>query len=224
MTKEPQSGPGIQMLPSGGVVPANLLRLHILFDTPPDVDLAVSSARLLDETGNEIVHAFLDLPGGLWSADGLRLTLILHPGRIKSGLAAQSAEGAAIVEGRTYRIVIDGGNGPVQLPLVVGPAMTKAIDPSAWLVSTPVVASMDPLVVQFDRVMDSAGVEVGLSARDDHNESVEGAWLASKDGRSARFSPAEAWRESEITISLAPDLEDIAGNRLNAAFETKRAA
>jgi hypothetical protein len=224
MTKGPQSGPGIQMLPSGCVVPANLLRLHILFDTPPDVDFAVSSARLLDETGKEIAHAFLDLPNGLWSADGMRLTLILHPGRIKSGLAAQSAEGAAIKEGRSYRLEIDGGDGPVQLPLVIGPVATRTIDPSAWMVSTPVVASTNPLVVQFDRVMDPAGVEVGLAVRNHHGEGVEGAWLASDDGRSARFSPAEAWRESEITISLAPDLEDIAGNRLNAAFEIKRAA
>jgi hypothetical protein len=224
MTKGPQSGPGIQMVPSGCVAPANLLRLHILFEIPPDVDLAVSSARLLDARGDEIVHAFLDLPGGLWSADGLRLTLILHPGRIKSGLAAQSAAGAAVTAGRSYRVEIDGGDGPVQLPLVVGPAVTTAIDPTAWLVSTPLVASMDPLVVQFDRVMDPVGVEVGLSVRDQLRDSIEGVWLVSKDGRSARFSPAEAWRDSQIALKVASDLEDISGNRLNAAFEIKRAA
>jgi hypothetical protein len=211
-------------MPSGSVVPANLLRLHILFETPPDVELAVASARLLDAAHAEIAHAFLDLPGGLWSADGLRLTLILHPGRIKSGLAAQMAEGPAVKAGGAYMVEIDGGDGPVLLPMMIGPAVRSAIDTASWRLTSPEVDTTEPLTIDFGRVMDPASIEVGLIVRDRDGRAIGGAWFPETSGLSARFVPVSAWHDGEIACVARPDLEDIAGNRPNMAFETRRAA
>lgn len=222
MTEQVQAKHGIRLMPGWSALPANLLRLHIVFETPPDVELAVSSARLLDANNAEIAHAFLDLPGGLWSADGLRLTLIMHPGRIKSGLIAQAAEGAAIEAGHDYMVEIDGGYDVVLLPLKVGPVVTTGIDTSSWRLTSPKVGTTEPVIIRFDRVMDPASVEVGLIVRDRDGRAIEGAWFPELSGLSAHFVPAFVWRHGEIILVTHSDLEDIAGNRPNMAFETKR--
>jgi hypothetical protein len=209
---------GIQLLPSGGMVPANLLRLHVRFDHPPDVELA-SAARLLDATGTIISHAFLDLPGGLWSADGLRLTLMLHPGRIKSGLTARESLGVAVAEGQELVVEIETGGGSVRLPLVVGPAVTTPIDPDLWDIREATPGTREPLMIMFDRVMDAESIATSLALRGSQDQLLLGRWQVRADGRSAVFLPNQPWPDSGIRADAAADLEDVAGNRPGLAFE-----
>lgn len=49
----------------------------------------------------------LAMPDGLWDPEGRRLTLFLHPGRIKRGVAMHEALGLALRPGRRYRLVVD---------------------------------------------------------------------------------------------------------------------
>jgi hypothetical protein len=218
-TARNEQASAIRLLPSAGVLPANILRLHIAFEAAPDVELAASSARLLDASGAEVRHAFLDLAGGLWSADGRRLTLILHPGRIKSGLAGNRDAGPAMAVGRSYSVEIDGGDGPVRLPLIVGPAVTTAIDPGRWRVAAAEAGDLGPLMVCFDRVMDSVSVKTALGVLDSAGDRIAGAWRISEDGREGRFDPLARWSANHATLDLAPDLEDVAGNRPFVSFE-----
>jgi hypothetical protein len=210
---------GVRLSPSEGLVPANILRLHVAFDVAPDVELAASSARLLDASGVEIPHAFLDLPGGLWSADGRTLTLILHPGRIKSGLAGCLDVGPAVTAGRRYSVEIDGGGGPVRLPLVVGPAVASPIDPSLWRIGSVRRGGRAPLTVWFDRVMDGESIAAALGVMDGESAGVDGFWRVAAGGREGVFTPSVAWTIDTAQLSLAPDLEDVAGNRPGVAFE-----
>jgi hypothetical protein len=214
---------GIRLSPAEGLVPANVLRLHVFFPQAPDVELAVSSARLLDATGAEIPHAFLDVPGGLWNADGRTLTLILHPGRIKSGLAGTREAGPALADGRSYSVEVDGGYGPVRLPLRIGPAVTTAIDPNTWRVGIVEPDTVDSLYVQFDRVMDSENVKAALDVQDDNGRHIAGFWRLAADGTQAAFVPDHPWSSDDPRLQPAPDLEDVAGNRPLAAFEEARA-
>jgi hypothetical protein len=202
-----------------GLVPANILRLHVAFPEPPDAELAASSARLLDAAGEEIPHAFLDLPGGLWSTDGRMLTLILHPGRIKSGLVGSGGGGPLITEGRTYSVEIDGGAGAIRLPLRVGPPVVTAIDPSSWLIGALEEGGLAPLTVEFDRVMDSESVKAALMVLDETGERVCGIWQITDDGTDASFIPEKPWSSTRIQLQPATDLEDVAGNRPYTPFE-----
>jgi hypothetical protein len=219
-TARNEQAPAIRLSPSQGLVPANILRLHVSFEAAPDVELAASSARLLEGSGAEIPHAFLDLPGGLWSADGRTLTLILHPGRIKAGLAGNRDAGPAMAAGRRYSVEIDGGGGLVRLPLLIGPAVTSAIDPARWRIAKAEAGGRGPLMVSFDRVMDSESVKAALGVRDSAGVRIAGAWRISEDGREGQFDPLAHWSADHATLDLAPDVEDAAGNRPFVSFET----
>jgi hypothetical protein len=98
------TGNHIQVFPSANEIPTNLLRFHIRFEETPEVFDVSTAIRLIDSAGVAIDHVFLDLNEGLWSSDGLTLTVMLHPGRIKTGLVASGYLGNAfsvyLVSGR----------------------------------------------------------------------------------------------------------------------------
>src|ERR1700752_4222017 len=78
-----QPAPQVMLVqPSAAQVPANLLRLSVVFAAPiegavlPRIALSHADGRALQEP-------FLQQE--LWSPDGKVLTLLLHPGRVKTG-------------------------------------------------------------------------------------------------------------------------------------------
>jgi hypothetical protein len=89
------------------VVPANLLRMYIYFSRPMSRRGIARHIRLLDDGGQPVERAFLEMEDGLWDPEGRRLTLFLHPGRIKRGLAMHGALGLPLRAGRRYRLVVD---------------------------------------------------------------------------------------------------------------------
>jgi hypothetical protein len=92
---EPSTPRVVLVQPSGPEVPANLLRISIRFAT--QVEGPVLSRIILSHTdGRQIQEPFLEQE--LWSPDGTVLTVIMHPGRVKSGLQAR-ADGSDSIGG-----------------------------------------------------------------------------------------------------------------------------
>jgi hypothetical protein len=104
----------VSVYPSGTSVPENLLRIELRFRVPLRTPLDMVHVKLLDREGQLIPDPFLDLP--LPSADGRRLSLLLHPGRVKSGVGANVVLGRALRAGSLVTLVIDDPNaGPCLL-------------------------------------------------------------------------------------------------------------
>src|SRR3954453_24184322 len=82
--------------PSGRAVPANLLRVSIRFTAQVEGAL-LSRITLLRADGSKIQELFLEQE--LWSPDGTVLTILMHPGRIKSGLNARAQMGPILSAG-----------------------------------------------------------------------------------------------------------------------------
>src|SRR5882672_2640716 len=76
--------------PSGPTVPANLLRMSIGFAAPVEGALLPRLA-LLHANGSQIQEPFLEQE--LWSPSGKILTIMMHPGRVKTGLNARDEKG-----------------------------------------------------------------------------------------------------------------------------------
>src|SRR5580704_11835636 len=74
--------PSLAVYPSGSTVPENLLRIELRFSIPLRPPLGIDQVKLVDCNGTEIKDAFLDLP--LPSPDGKRVTILFHPGQVKS--------------------------------------------------------------------------------------------------------------------------------------------
>jgi hypothetical protein len=93
------------LTPSGPAVPENLLRIVLHLDAPLSAPLDMRHVVLLGSDGVAIDGAFLDLP--LAGSDGKSLTLLLHPGRIKTGVGPNVALGPALRAGQSVVLRID---------------------------------------------------------------------------------------------------------------------
>src|SRR5215510_14125091 len=134
--------------PSGPEVPANLLRLSIRFAAQVEGPL-LPRLSLLRADGSQIQAPFLEQE--LWSPSGRILTVMMHPGRVKSGLKAHDAEGAILSVGDEVVLALDG------VPIKrwrVGPADVIGPMASKWKVSAVRVESTQPLVVALDGPID----------------------------------------------------------------------
>ena len=71
--------------PSGDRLPANLLKFYIHFSRPMrEGEPVFDRIRLIDDRGREIGDPWRRVD--LWTPDARRLTLYVHPGRIKRGV------------------------------------------------------------------------------------------------------------------------------------------
>jgi hypothetical protein len=232
------TGNGIQVFPSASEIPTNLLRFHIRFNEVPEVFDIGSAIRLIDAAGVAIDHVFLDLDEGLWSADGLTLTVMLHPGRIKTGLTASRALGNAFQEHNQYELQLRCEHLP-SLHHVYSPssasaanewacikrftaiaAVDTAIDAQSLLLSVPNAHSLSPLSITFPRSIDRLGAENYVRLNSAADQLLDVQLEVGSAERAIHFVPRRAWPSGPVTIHFSGDFEDVSGNRLSSAFAT----
>ncbi len=203
----------VAVQPSGAEVPANLLRLSVVFAAPiegevlPRIALSRADGRLLQEP-------FLQQE--LWSPDGEVLTLLFHPGRVKTGLIAREQQGPILSEGEDVVLSFDGrpikrwhigsvdGNGPVA---------------AAWKLSAVRPGTREPLVVSLDGPID--GRDAGYLAVVDAGDHLVEGQRRLRDGETTwTFTPDSAWKAGGYRLMVHGTLEDPSGNRLGGHFET----
>lgn len=133
--------------PSGPEVPGNLLRISIRFAAQVEGPL-LPRLSLLRADGRQVQAPFLEQE--LWSPSGKILTVMMHPGRVKTGLKAQDEIGPILSVGDDVALALDG------VPIKrwrVGPADEIGPMASEWKVSAVRVESKQPLVVALDGPM-----------------------------------------------------------------------
>jgi hypothetical protein len=219
-----------QVFPSGEFVPENLLRFHIFFDTPGFSDQVLSAVRLIDNSGNEVPHAFLDLAQGLWDPTGTRLTLLLHPGRIKSGLQSNLSMGSVLTTGQTYCLMLNmdmllgAANRGIQAhTFKVSSPSTSAIDFTGWQLSKPSARTYEALQITFDRTMDRMGLDNAFSIQDDKGRYVRFRLSIGRNERTVLLTPLKSWGTGGHSLIVRTDMEDVGGNRLQAGFQSTAA-
>jgi hypothetical protein len=138
---EPSTPQVVLVQPSGLQVPTNLLRISIRFATQVEGPL-LPRITLLRAGGTKIQQPFLEQE--LWSPDGNILTIMMHPGRVKSGLKARAEMGPILSVGDDVSLAIDGH--PIKR-WRVGPTDEAGPVTSAWKLSAVRAESLQPLVV-----------------------------------------------------------------------------
>ncbi|BDZ51354.1 hypothetical protein GCM10025867_35950 [Frondihabitans sucicola] len=168
--------------PGSGEVPANLLRFSVTFSAPMEEGSAAGHVHLLDETGHESAGSLLEMPPELWDRNRRRLTVLLEPGRIKRGLQPHVRAGAPIRAGGRVTLVVDAElrdatgaplSSAARRTYRVGPPVRSRVDPALWEVRWPTAAG-EPLVLRFDRGLDSTLVRRYLRVTDGHGVPVPG--------------------------------------------------
>jgi hypothetical protein len=213
--------------PSGDVVPANQLRMYLHFSAPMDWRSGYDYVTLLDESGQEVVDAFLPLDADFWNDDRTRYTVFFDPGRVKRGILPNKQMGRALEAGKRYTLLVkrewrDGRGLPLKEEFRhdfrAGPAIERPLTMGAWKVDRPVAGTREPVVVTFPDPLDHGLLRRALGvaragAPLDGDASVDAAetrW---------RFTPRDPWTPGAYEIVVLAFLEDLAGNRIGRAFE-----
>src|SRR5215510_10071068 len=203
----------VRVQPSGPNIPANLLRISISFASQVEGPLLPRLA-LLHADGTRVQEPFLEQE--LWSPSGKILTVLMHPGRVKTGLKARDEKGPILSAGNDVALALDG------VPIKrwkVGPADETGPMASEWKVSAVRVESKQPLVVALDGPIDGRDADY-LAIADVRDRRVAGRARLTNGESTWTFTPSAPWRPGAYKLVVRGTLEDPAGNRLGSHFET----
>ena len=203
--------------PTSATVPANLLRLSIAFEQRPAgavllrLVLRLADGRIVDEP-------FLNQE--LWSPDGRILTVLMHPGRVKTGLVASERLGRALVPGQRVTLELDGR---ALRTWTVTAADGSPPDPARWSIARQPASPSGALSVTLDGQVDAFDADlIAVRAADGHR--VAGRGLLADGETVWRFTPTGAWKPGRYSVVAAPTLEDPSGNRPGSPFEHRPGA
>ena len=214
--------------PSADVLPENLLKFYIHFSAPMSRGEAYKRIHLMHE-GSEVESPFLELGEELWDAEQKRLTVFVHPGRIKKGLKPREDIGTPMTEGQQYTLQIDkewvdANQQSLGMPWkkkfrVVG-ADSKQPDPKQWKITTPIANTNQPLTIALDESLDQAILERVICVRDALSTTLAGRVVITKNETQWAFEPTDSWKSGKYSIVFATTIEDLVGNNLVRPFET----
>lgn len=200
--------------PSGDTIRENLLRISVRFDSPPNQAFP-PEVKLLREGGEQIENVFDKQL--VWSADGTVLTLLLGPGRVKTGLAAHKQLGRALTEGDTVLLAVDE---KIVKRWQVVEASKRQLKPNSWMFEIPPLSIQESFVITFDEPIDAMGKGYIAIFRPD-GKRVNGQAFLEAGEKKWRFVPASSpWIAGDYQVLINPHLEDACGNSVSSAFES----
>ena len=217
--------------PSQAVLPANTLRFYLRFSEPMARGQLREMVRLVRDDGSTVASPFLNLETELWDRDQRRATILFDPGRIKQGVGPNTAHGAPLTAGQSYRLVVSDkmksarGVAMIREASVsfrVGPAVRRAIYPSDWQILAPAALTHGLFSIAFDRIMDSGAVLRLLSLQAPDGSPIRGQ--VQSDGGGWSLNPEKPWVEGRYRLILNPELEDISGNTPGIPFDMEAEA
>ncbi len=224
----PSSAVVAAITPSAAVLPENLLRLYVHFSEPMSQGDVYDHVRLFDLTRGELVRDPWMAAEELWDPEGRRLTLLIHPGRIKRGLLPREVEGPVLSDGHIYVLRIAATLRDAQGRSLAreheklfraGPEDRERPDTRSWQLSPPLAESRLPLEVRFPEPLDGALAKRLIWIVDATGDVVPGEATLERDESQWSFRPDETWRSGAYHLRVDERLEDLAGNNLGALFD-----
>ena len=231
-------GPFVEeVYPTTSKIPENILRFYIYFSEPIKDGSTIKSVHIFNEENVEVnvygedssvTGVFLETLEELWSPDYKRITLILDPGRVKTGLDAHEEFGRSFEAGKKYTMEID-----TEIESVSGKKLAKKFTKEfevlpedrnppnidEWHVIIPQTNTSEPLKIEFNDILDHAQLVSFIRVYDTYNSSMKGEVKLTNNESVWEFYPNSKWEEGEYEIKIDVRLEDLAGNNLQGKFD-----
>ena len=213
----------LNIFPSANLLPENLLRFYIYFQTPMTQGQSLDYIKLIDKSGKIDEHAFMQFKEELWSSDGKRLTLLFDPGRIKRGVSTNMKQGPSLENEQQYTLSIsnewkDIYGQTLEInstnKITITDAYRKKMKIEEWTITTPSIGSKGKLTLRFDRILDHALIQSMIQIRDFDNNLIEGSWKILDSEQEVKFAPKSEWKKGNYKIQIDTHIEDVAGNNL----------
>ncbi len=221
---EEATAPTVSLWPKA-LLPENALKLYLHFSEPMEQGVFLDRLRLLDAKGREVPGPFRETE--LWSPDGRRLTVWLHPGRQKTGVNLNLEEGPVLKEGEHYTLLVDKRwrstaglpmKDDVHIPIQAGAADHTMPVMTRWRIHPPKAGTLAPLVIAFDEPLDTGMLKSALEVwRDGKRLGLRPA--VAESGSQWSSVPEAPWQAGHYEVRATPLLEDLAGNNLLKPFE-----
>ncbi|GAA4451323.1 hypothetical protein GCM10023092_08800 [Rurimicrobium arvi] len=208
--------------PLSDTIPENILFFHVAFTQRMTEDReAWKKVAVRDANGNLIPRTWRQR--SFWLDSGRLLVLMIHPGRVKSGI---HYTGPVFTEGHRYEICVDSsltdisGNylsASFRKIYYAGAEQRQVLLYAANLQQLR-RETRDTLVLQFSQGLDHAAAVTNIMVTNDQNASIPVVITQPAD-REIRLLPVDRWPEGELSLVLGADIYDYTGNRLNRSFE-----
>lgn len=214
--------------PTASELPENLLRFYVYFTRPMERRGVMTSIELRGEHGGAIPGVFLASRYELWSPDTRRLTLILDPGRVKTGLGSHQRLGRALKAGHRYTLsigadVLDSGGCPLaegfEKTFIATDEDRSPPSLDQWRVDLPTAGTRQALTLELDGAFDHLSLAYRLRVKDSQGELIAGAIELAEHETRWLFRPSTPWRPVGHRLAVEPSLEDLAGNRPGRPFD-----
>ncbi|WP_405206339.1 hypothetical protein [Aquimarina sp. LLG6339-5] len=183
--------------------------------------------QLTNQEGKNITGAFYENQYELWNHNRTEVTLIIDPGRVKTGLFAHNTMGRAFDEGEYYTLKVDSllldfndrklAKSYTKKFVAVAEDIT-APNQKKWNISVPKPKSKEALYISFNDKIDHISAQTLIKVIQDKKE-VKGEIQLSKGEKEWYFIPNKKWEKGEYQILIHPALEDICANSLNQVFD-----
>jgi len=222
----------VAVFPSANSLPENVLRFYVHFSRPMESKDAHRHVQLEDDAGVAVPLAFVEIEHGLWDPRQTRLTVLLHPGRIKRGVAPGERLGPPLRAGRLYRLVVD-----ASMPDAAGRALGRSFEKRFRVVDadreSPRTAALrlqlpsqphEPLILHLPEPLDEALLRRLVWVEDVDGRAVEGTVAVGEGETVWSFRPSRPWSPGGYSLRVHPALEDRAGNRFDRLFDREAEA
>ena len=220
--------PEIDVFPSANRLPENLIRFYLYFPRPMGREVTSSEIRLVDSSGQEVTQAFLPIRYELWSSDRRRLTLILDPGRVKTGLASHETFGRALTVGDQFELQVMGSmkdssgcnlGTDTSFVFSVRAADREPLTPEAWSIEVPTIGSKEVVKINLGRPHDHLSLAYRIRVASEDGQSISGRVDLEANESVWTFEPRAKWTAATYKVTIDERLEDLAGNRPGVAFD-----
>ncbi|MET0299268.1 MAG: hypothetical protein ABW036_05890 [Flavitalea sp.] len=214
--------------PSIDTLPANLLKLYIVFSAPMQESVSSKYIQVIDEKGDTLKDVFLDLQPELWNESRTVLTTWFDPGRIKRDLQPNLEKGNPLIAGKQYKVIVSKRwsdkegqqlTNDFQKQFVVIRRDEKVPDPTTWKLIVPPANSSDPLKISFDESLDYFLLTECIAMIDAQGRPVKTKIEISPGQRGVEIFPTPFLSPGKYKLRVLSKLEDLAGNNLNRPFD-----
>ncbi len=219
----------INVYPTSSQLPMNQLKFYIEFSAPMRLGNAFEHVHLYKlPEGKLESEAFLVTAEELWNPAKTRVTIFFDPGRIKRGVQPNLQLGLPLVEGYTYKLVIDEGwldVNDVQLLnnfekiFDVVSVDRESPDPKKWVIDFPKIKNESSINIDFKEALDFGLLHSAILIVDETNRSIEGIIHVSDNEKKWTFTPKDPWLKGNYKMIINAWLEDLSGNNLNRKFD-----
>lgn len=213
--------------PKQNTLPENILKFYIQFSEPMREGDFLEHIKLHNSKDENVSGVFFDNIYELWNNDHTQITLLVDPGRVKTGLQQNIKQGRAFAVNETYTLTIDTTWKTIKGNYLFKP-FTKQfkikdedITPptiNAVLISEVKENSREPITITFNEVLDVFQLQdyVRIIAE---NDLVKGKFNLMDNGKSIQFTPQKPWKNTNYKLRVDVRLEDIAANSFAGKFD-----